>query len=155
MRATIAATAAADGFIDRWGIHERGILPVPIIQAARWSGWSVQFIGGMWPAMGIAYMLPNLRRIQVDENLAACWQRTVIAHELGHWLADHRGIHHCVSTRVVKRSAKEMVADELAARLLVPEWAIERFPMMELATRCQVPQALVDLRIGTCDLLLY
>lgn len=146
---------AVRDFIGRYDLHLPGALPVPIIHAARSSGWIVVYSPNLWPAFGLAVRNQTHRVMRIAEELSPCWQRYVVAHELGHLLAQHSDqLHRCDDPHqlVAERPEQEREADRIAAHLLIPDWLLrEEASPAVIAERATVPESLVELRLGNID----
>ena len=89
----------------------------------------------------------------ISEAISPEWQRYVIGHELGHWVNDDLSSLHMCGEWSWLGSKQERRATEVAARLLIPDWAVAAASDVdELARLCQVPRMLAEWRAYACQL---
>ncbi len=142
-------------FVDRYSLHERGAVPVPISKVAEYEGFRLYYTPRLWPLNGYAITLGPVRVMEINADLSQPYRRLTIAHELAHTILDHpstlylctagnRTFAHWVRRRI------ERQADAGAAYLLVPDWVIEETggSLTEIAAACEVPEEVVRMRLG-------
>ena len=151
-----------DGIVEEYGLH-RGLDPVVDLSPlgdrfpVRFADMSAIGLRGLilpprhgWPAHE-----ENPARVVIDETFEH-WQeagsrdelRLIYAHEVGHGIAHHAG------PLVVEHNGlgvqrEEWEAWKIAARLLIPCWAVNAIENVEmLAQVCRVPLWIATLRTG-------
>lgn len=130
------------------------VLPVPIRQLARDMAWDVRFRERMAPLYGWACMENDRPVMGVNASIGAAYQRYVMAHEIGHYLAGHLndGITRTMTALLSGYSAEESIADAIASLLLIPAYALDDHETTSAVARaCEVPPRLVRLRRALVD----
>lgn len=140
-------------FIERYDLHRRYALPVPIEMAAEAEGFQIRLTPRLWPLNGFAITIGPVRRMEINADLSPAWRRWVIAHELAHLILDDPSVLHlCAAEHALfttwLRKRIERRANHAAAYLLIPEWVVrETESAEEIAARCQVPTSLAMIRL--------
>lgn len=124
-------------------------VPVPIRQLVQDEGWRLVFRSRMHPLYGFAIAKGPHKVMFVSEDIGHVAQRFVMGHELAHDLGDHVGSFHLCGEWGWANMKQEIVADSIAADLLIPDWAVEEYREIELiAAACEVPEWLVLRKLG-------
>lgn len=140
-------------FIERYDLHRRYALPVPIEAAAEAEGFEIRLTPRLWPLNGFAITIGPVRRMEINADLSPAWRRWVIAHELAHLiLGDPSVLHLCAAEHALfsnwLRKRIERRANHAAAYLLIPEWVVREIDSPEeIAASCHVPTSLAVLRL--------
>lgn len=149
-RCAPATEARLAAFICRYDVHAPRVLPVPIWQVALEDGWHVTYRDTFDTVHGVAILFGDAKLLCVNATIARPFQRQAIAHELGHVLAGHTSpLHLCTNTFVHHLAHRqEREADLVAARLLIPPWALDHYTTIaELAAACDIPYELAALAV--------
>lgn len=146
--------ARLDRFIDLYGVHEPGVLPVSVYHLAAQRGFRIVYRDDMGPVYGCAMVTGTTREIYLNACVRRPWQRFAAAHELGHIIAEHpsagTGYRAC-STLTLNPAdrAVEREASIIGGLLLVPRWAIVEYETADaIAAACDVPREIVGLLLG-------
>lgn len=141
-------------FIARYDLHAREQVPVPIEVIAECEGFRISYVPRLWPLNGYALTLGPIRLMEINADLSLPYRRWTIAHELAHTiLRDPSALHLCTDgpQPFVRwlRQRIERQADFAASYLLIPSWVITAYrgDIEEIASRCLVPEELVELRL--------
>lgn len=131
--------------IDVHEAHVPGSLPVSITQILRQQNWEILYRERIYPVYGGALIGRRARGMLINADLPAPWQRFVMAHELGHVIAEHPGSFYLFSADNWMHHKQEREASIIAAHLLIPEWALSEYGAeRDLTAACDVPgEALV------------
>ncbi len=144
------AERAIAQLIERRELHANLALclPVPIRHVARDEGWDLYYRDDMTTLYGFAIVNGPVKVMTINGEIGRPWQRHAIAHEMGHLLnGDPGSIHLCHQWPWLAEKT-ERRASIAAGKLLIPDAAIhEMSTMAEIAAYCDVPMALVELRI--------
>ena len=135
-----------------------GAVPMPIWEIAEAAGWRVEFQPGLAPeCLGFAVIAPPVALAVIDEVSSEATRRYTLAHEMGHVLEAHesrlilctgRGRMNPFVSWMTSREERD--ADVLAARILIPEAALDAEDWNGVALTCCVPTWLVELRLRDC-----
>jgi Zn-dependent peptidase ImmA (M78 family) len=151
-RLTRDGERAVRALIERYDLHRAATsLPVPILQIARNEGWIVAYAERMAPLYGYAIVVGGRWFMRINSAVTLRYQRMAVAHEMAHVLnGDLDHLHLCTATPFeswIDRK-QEHRAQLAAARILIPRWVMrESESVAEIATRCEVPTELVELRV--------
>ena len=149
------AVTELERFVARYGLHQRGAVPVPISAVAEYEGFRISYAPRLWPLNGYAITLGPLRIMEINSDLSLPYQRWTIAHELAHTiLHDPSALHLCTAgnrsfARWVRRRI-ERQADIAAAYIHIPDWVISETggSIPDIVVACEVPEELVRIRLG-------
>lgn len=147
-----AAERAIAQLIERRELHTNLALclPVPIRQVARDEGWDIYFYEGMTNLYGVGVVNGPVRLMYINADVTPSWQRHAIAHEMGHFINDDPGSIHLCHQWPWLNNKTERRASIVAGKLLIPDAALREMGSIdEIATACNVPVDLVELRIVT------
>ena len=150
-RLTRAGERSAKSLIERYDLHHRpSALPIPIRQVAKDEGWTIAYASRLAPLYGYAIVAGGRLFMRINSAVTDSYQRMAIAHEMGHVLnGDIDRIHLCTASPFESwiDRRQELRASLVAAQILIPAWVIRDVGSIhEIATRCEVPVELVELR---------
>lgn len=141
------ATERIQRLIEFRSLH--AVTPVPIRQIINDEGWRLLFREQIHPLYGFAVIRGQHKIMTVSADVSYPAQRYVMAHELAHEINEDPGILHVCGEGDWLESRSEREADEIAAWLLIPDSAMERYTTAAaIAAACQVPERLVRIRAG-------
>lgn len=149
------SVAGLRSFVARYGLHERGAVPVPIGAVAEYEGFRIYYTPRLWPLNGYAITLGPVRVMEINADLSLPYRRWTIAHELAHTILEHpSGLNLCTAGNRAfahwVRRRLEREADRGASYILIPDWVIEETggSIWEIASACETPEELVRIRLG-------